>query len=216
MKIFRKLCCALSFAFVFCAMSAIAQNAPTNAAQFQVSLNFLGGTPYGQSSALSSAFTAQFTTNTQLRADIITMPGAGYEGFFGGPQYNLCGLTPLEALLSSTSLNCGKFGPYMNGAIGLGRVQQGSNPVHDSLAGLLRAGANYDVTGSGTFTVNLFECGWGSFGVGARSAVYCQTGFSLGIGSNAAATQAKTARMRRSQAKKLKKLQAAIAKANRS
>src|SRR5580658_4125536 len=83
--------------------------APTNAPQFQVNLNFLGVQPYGQAAAISTAFTSQFTTNIALRGDVIVMPGAGYTGYLGGAQYDLCGIKPLENLLSTTSLSCGKF-----------------------------------------------------------------------------------------------------------
>jgi len=190
---------------------AVAQNTPTSAPQFNVNMNFLEGTPYGQNAALSAAFTDQFTANVQLRGDVITMPGAGYTGYFGGAQ----GTIPeLCTLLETTSLNCGKAQFLFGGSVGMGRVQQGSSPTTQSLAGLVHADANYDPTGSGKFTLNLFEVGWGHFGSGANG-WYAQTGFSLGLGNNAAATQLKQARIRRSQAKKLKKLQQAIDKANK-
>jgi hypothetical protein len=53
----------------------------------------------------------------------------------------------------------------------------------------------------------VFEAGWGSFGVGARSAWFAQTGFNIGLGSSAAASQAKHERIQRSMAKKQLKLQ---------
>jgi hypothetical protein len=193
------------------AVGAWAQGPSTNAPQFSVNMNFLAGTPYGQSSAISNAFTTQFTTNTLLRADVIVMPGAGYSGYFGGPQYNLAAACPL---LATTSLNCGKFMPYVNGAVGLGTVSVGG-VTNKEIAGLVRTGANYDVTGTGKFSLNLYECGWGRFGHGANSSWFCQTGFSLGLGTNSAATQAKAMRIQKSNAKKLQKLQAAINKANK-
>ena len=192
---------------------ALLAQAPTNAPQFQVTLNFLGGQPYGQASALSTAFTTQFTTNTALRADVIAMPGAGYTGYFGGAQYNLCGLSGLEKLLANTSISCGKIEPYINGAAGLGRVQE-SGTSTQSVAGLARLGANYDPTGKGVFTLNLFEAGWGHFGPSItgepNNGWFFQSGISVGLGTNAAATQAKAARVNRAQAKKLKKLNDAI------
>ena len=191
----------------------VAQKAPTNTPQFQVSMNFLGGTPYGVSSAMDSAFTTQLTTNSLLRADVVVMPSANYTGYFGGPQYNLAVLCPV---LSTTSINCGKFMPYVNGAVGLGRVQVGTSPAQSTIAGLVRTGANYDPTGSGKFSLNLYECGWGRFGAGATSSWFCQTGFNLGLGSNALATQAKVERMRRSEARKMKKLQEQAARAAKS
>jgi hypothetical protein len=195
------------------AVACLAQNPPTNTPQFQVSMNFLGGTPYGVSAAMDSAFTDQFTTNSLLRADVVVMPSANYTGYFGGAQYNLAVACPL---LETTTLNCGKFMPYVNAGIGIGRVQLGSNPVQSSIAGLIRTGANYDPSGAGKFTLNLYECGWGSFGSGARSAWFCQTGISFGLGSNALSTQAKIERMKRSEAKKMKKMAARAAKAAKS
>jgi hypothetical protein len=114
-------------------------------------------------------------------------------------------LEVLCPLLANTSLNCGKFGAYVNGAIGLGRVQLGSAPAQTSAAGLVRVGANYDLTGAGKYTLNLFECGWGSFGAGARSSVFCQTGFNFGFGTSASATDAKAEHMRASSQKKAAK-----------
>ncbi len=191
----------------------------TNAPEFQVSLNFLGSQPYGQASALSTAFTTQFTTNDALRADILAMPGAGYTGYLFGDQYSLCGISGLENLLSTTSLSCGKFSPYVNGAVGLGRIQ-GSGTTQQSAAGLIRIGANYDPTSTGAFTLNLFEAGWGHFGPSitgeSNNGFFFQSGISVGLGSSAAATQAKKARMNHAYAKKLKKLNDAIQKAQKS
>ena len=188
---------------------SLAQNPPTNTPQFQVSMNFFGGTPYGVNFALDNAFTDQFTTNMLLRGDVVVIPSVGYTGFFGGPQYNLAMLCPL---LEATTLNCGKFMPYANGGVGLGRIQLGSAPAQNSIAGLVRTGANYDPSGAGRFTLNLYECGWGSLGVGARSSWFCQSGLSFGLGTNALATQAKVERMKRAEARKMKKLQERAAK----
>jgi len=210
MKILKVLTLLLTLSLV-----AFAQ-APTNSPQFQVNMNFLGGRPYGQAAALSTAVTSQFTTNTALRFDVMAMPGAGYTGYVGGLQGNLCGISALETLLSTTSLSCGKFSPYLNGQMGLGRIQSGGTSAN-GLAGLVRIGANYDPTGSGTFTLNLFEAGWGHFGpslVGQpNNGFFYQTGISIGLGSNASATAAKLARMKRAEAKKMKKLQEQAAKA---
>jgi hypothetical protein len=197
---------------------ALLAQAPTNAPQFQVTLNFLGGQPYGQASALSTAFTTQFTTNTALRADVLAMPGAGYTGYLGGAQYNLCGISALEKLLAPTSISCGKIEPYLNGAAGLGRIQLNGTSTQ-SVAALARFGLNYDTTGQGKFTINLFEGGYGKFGPSVigqpNQGWFFQSGISVGMGTSAAATQAKAARMNRANAKKLKLMNAAIQKANK-
>lgn len=202
---------------ILLAALALAQAPPpsTNASQFQVSLNFLGG----QSSALSTAATSQFTTNIALRGDVIAMPGAGYTGYLGGAQYNLCGVAAIEGFLATTSLSCGKIMPYVDGALGLGRVQQNGVSTQ-SIAGLARFGMNYDPSGTGRFTVNLFEAGWGHFGppmVGqSANAWFYQTGLAVGLGTHSAATQAKKARMSRASKKKLDRLNAEIGKAQQN
>jgi hypothetical protein len=200
------------------ASSAFGQNAPTNAPQFQVQLNYLGSQPYGQSSALSTAVTSQFTTNTALRFDVLAMPGAGYTGYIGGAQYYLCGLSALEKLLMPTSLSCGKFSPYLSGGLGMGQIQSQlpGGTTERGAAGLIRVGANYDPTGSGVFTLNLFEGGWGHFGPSipgeADQGWFFQSGISVGLGSSAATTQAKIARKQRADAKKRAKLLKAMQK----
>lgn len=190
---------------------AVCGFAQTAAPQFTVNLNFLIGSPFGQASAMDAAFTNQFTTNLTLRGDVITMPGAGYSGFLGGPQYSLCGIKALENLLAPTSLSCGKFQPYIGAAAGLGEVATTSTKTWSALA---RGGANYDPTGSGKFTLNLFELGYLRAAAG-QAGVFAQTGIQFGLGTSASATQAKQARMARSNAKKLKKLNEAIQKANK-
>ena len=214
----RKVSICLAVICLLCC-AAIAQAPPaTNSTQFQVSLNFLGAQPYGQASALSTAFSTQFTTNTRLRADVIAMPGAGYTGYVGGPQYNLCGISALENLLASTTLSCGKIEPYVNAAAGLGRIQGSS--TSQAFAWLFRGGLNYDPTSTGAFTINLVEAGYGDFGPTVTGepnrGAFFQSGISIGLGSNAAATQAKKARIGHANAKKLKKMNAAIAKANKA
>ena len=194
---------------LFC-LPAFAQTPPppTNTAQFTANFNFLGVAPYGQSQALSLAGTSQFTTNSLLRMDVITMPSIGYTGYFVGPQYNLCGVKAIENLLSPTSFNCGKFEPYVNGGAGIGRLQQNSDPTTHGAAFIFRTGVNLTMTNTVGF--NLYEVGCGDFGpkIPGQSHVGCfgQTGINFYLGSNQVATAAKRARANRSNVKRLAKL----------
>lgn len=193
--------------FLLClSMCAFAQsnpNPPTNSAEFSVGIGFLGSTAYGQSNALDVASTTAFTADTLLRLDIFSMPGAGYTGYFGGAQY-----TPpaICNLLATTALSCGKINPYVGGEVGLGRIQSQTSPTVSSIAGLARVGMNYDPTGTGRFTINLFEANWASLGPGARSTWSGSFGILAGLGSNAAQTEAKLARWRTAKMKKDAKL----------
>jgi len=200
------------------ALCSVAQN-PINASQYQVNLSFLTGGPYGQSSALDVSFGSQFTTNHKLQADFLTMPSASYTGYFFGDDYNLCGVSAVEKLLATTSLSCGKFQPLLDGQVGLGRIQAGSASSTQGFGTLVGVGAGYDPTGAGKYGL-IFKGGWGHFGPSlpglSSNGFYLYSGINFGAGSSAAATQAKIERMNRASAKKLKKLQVAAAKANKS
>jgi len=199
--------------------AAFAQAPVVSSPQYSVNLSFLTGGPYNQTSALDVTFGSQFTTNNRIQADFITMPGASYTGYFGGDSYDLCAIPAVANVLASTSLSCGKFSPFVTGQAGLGRLQYGSNPSSQSFAALGGFGIGYDPTGKGNYTL-LFKGGWGHFGPslpGASSnGFYFYSGISFGTGTSASATQAKIARIRQAEAKKLKKLQAAAAKASKT
>lgn len=209
----------ISVLLVVCLLSclAVAQNPPTNAPQFTFTENFFAGSVYGTSQAMGAAVTSQLTTNSQIRLDQITIPSVGYTGELFGPQYNLCGITAIENLLSSTTLNCGNLSIYAGGALGYGRIQQGSGPASHGFPFRIDASVNYTLASH--VALNVVEFGYCAMGVaqaGQSSSGWCgQSGISFLLGTNAAATQARAARIARSNAKKLKKLNAAIAKANK-
>lgn len=207
-------CTLIALLFALLPAVLFAQSPPTNAPQFTFTENFFAGSVYGTNQAIGAGLTTQLTTNSQLRLDQITIPSVGYTGELVGPQYNLCAISAIEKLLSSTTLNCGNLSIYANGALGYGRIQQGSGPSFHGLPWRLDASVNYTLASH--IAVNVVEFGYCDMGVsqpGTSRAGWCgQTGFSFLFGSNAAATQAKQARVNRANAKKLKKLNAAIAK----
>ena len=212
---------AIAFVLAFACIFAGAQT-PINAPQYQVNLSFLTGGPYSQSSALDVTFGSQFTTNNRLQADFITMPGANYTGYFGGNTWDIYPLCPL---LSTTSLSCGKFMPFITGEAGLGRIQVGTAPSSLGPAGLIAVGAGYDPTGSGKFSL-LFKGGWGHFGPSvpatavspqlSSNGFFFYSGFNFGGGSSLSATQAKVERMNTSSRKKQEKMQRQAEKADRA
>ena len=212
---------AITLVLAFTCIFAGAQQ-PINAPQYQVNLSFLTGGPYQQSSALDVTFGSQFTVNHKLQADFITMPGANYTGYFGGDSWDIAALCPL---LSTTSLSCGKFMPFITGQVGLGRIQVGTAPSTLGPAGLIGIGAGYDPTGAGKFAL-LFKGGWGHFGpsVAATSinpklssnGFFFYSGFNFGGGSSLSATQAKRERINSADAKKMKKMAERAAKADKS
>jgi hypothetical protein len=201
-----------------CVAACIAQNPPTNAPQFSFTENFFAGSVYGTSQAIGAAVTSQLTTNSQLRLDQITIPSVGYTGELFGPQYNLCGITAIENLLAATTLNCGNLSIYAHGALGYGRIQQNGNPATSGLPWTIDASVNYTLASH--VALNVVQFGYCDMGVtqtGQSKAGWCgQSGISFLLGTNAAASQARAARIGHANAKKLKKLNAAIAKANKA
>jgi len=207
----------LAIVLVVLCCVAFAQSPPTNAPQFTFTENFFGSSVYGTSQAIGAAVTTQLTTNSQLRLDQITIPSVGYTGELFGPQYNLCAITALENLLAATTLNCGSLSIYAHGALGYGRIQQGSNPATSGLPWTVDASVNYTLASH--VALNVVQFGYCDMGVtqaGQSKAGWCgQSGISFLLGTNTAASQAKTARVSRANAKKLKKLNAQIAKSQK-
>jgi hypothetical protein len=187
------------------------------APQYTVNLNFLTGGIYGNITAVDTVFGTQLTTNAQLEGDVILAPNGGATAYEGGFNYNLCGAKAIENALAGTTLNCGKIQPLAAFVAGLGRVQQGGSPTEESVAYTAKLGLGYDPTGTGHFSL-AFMGGWGKFGPAitgqSNNGFVFYSGITFGGGNSAAATQAKIARIRRSDAKKLKKLQAAAAASN--
>jgi hypothetical protein len=178
------------------------------APQYTVNLNFLTG---GGVSAMDSVFARQFTTNAQLEGDLVLAPSGSATAYMGGANYNLCGIKTIENALILTSFNCGKFEPGVSFVAGVGRVQQGNLPTQQGLAYMPKFTLGYDPTGAGHYAVVLAG-GYGKFGPSitgqSNSGVFFYSGIKWGGGTSPAATAAKIARIKRSDAKKLAKLQA--------
>jgi hypothetical protein len=176
---------------------------------YSVNLNFLTGR---SPTALDTVFADQFTTNLQLEGDLVLAPAGGASAYEGGANYNLCGVKTIEKLLMPTSLSCGKFKPSVAFVAGLGRAQVGGLPTQQGLAYMPKLVLGYDPTGAGKYTV-IFSGGYGKFAPAvageSNAGVFFYSGIQFGGGTSAAATQAKIARMKRAEAKKLAKLQAA-------
>src|ERR1035441_6854882 len=134
------------------------------------------------------------------------MPGASYTGYFFGDSYNLCGVSAVSSLLSTTSLSCGKFQPLVDAQVGLGRLQAGNAAATQGFGTLIGVGAGYDPTGAGKYGL-LFKGGWGHFGPSlpglSSNGFYLYSGINFGAGSSASATQAKVAHMKAAERKKL-------------
>jgi hypothetical protein len=213
----RKALVSVLFA-VLVSVAALSQAPPTNAPQFTFTENFFSGSVYGVSQAMGAAVTTQLTTNSQLRLDQITIPSVGYTGELFGPQYNLCGISAIEKLLAPTTFNCGNLSIYAAGELGYGRIQVGGGPALHGLPFRIDASVNYTLASH--VALNVVEFGYCDMGVtqaGQSKAGWCgQSGISFLFGNNAAATAAKAARVNRAAAKKLQKLNAAIAKAQKS
>jgi len=195
------------------AVCGFAQSNVPNAPSFTFMSNFLGSPVSGSTSGLDVGGAYQFTTYSRLRADIWSIPSAGSESFLFGTDIDMwfaCNL------LNQTSLPCNKLNPYFGGAGGFGRVTVNDNQTVNKPAAMARIGANFDPTGSGHFTLNIFEADCGTFPVlesnlSVKNVFKCgyTTGINFGLGTNQTASAKKLAHKRAHEAKKLRKLQKA-------
>lgn len=195
--------------FLFFTVAAGAQVVATP--QYTFGISFLGSGVYNQTSAVVNQFGYQFTTNLALETDLLTAPGGGVSDYLGGANYDLCGIKAVENALLNTSANCGKIQPFIGGAVGLGRVQQGSSPTQDAPAFIIKAGINLP-SASGAWAFGAVV-GYGDFGSSipgqSNKGIFFNLPISFGMGTNAAASQAKLARRQKAAAKKQAKLLAA-------
>ncbi len=201
----KKLLVVLSTLLV--AVSALAQTPPppTNSPQFTLNFNALNG-PLGTTGADIGA-TYAVTANYLLRADNLIFPAVNGQYFGAGLQSAL----PTCSWLANTNLNCEKFQLYGTGSFGESRIAIGSNPATNHAAGMFGAGANYDPTGTGKFTMNIFDFHVARFPGMSNGLVYiASVGINLGWGTNSGAVSQnatrRAKRLRREQ-KRLQKLQ---------
>jgi hypothetical protein len=205
--------CLLAMALAVCvAIPAHAQAVP----QYSYGISFLGSGVYNQTNAVDNVFGYQLTTNLQAEADLLTAPGGGVSDYEGGATYDPCGFKPIENLLMNTSIPCGKIQPFFGGTVGVGRVQQGSGPMQDGVAFMVKAGISLP-NSSGAFAVAA-EVGYGDFGASipgqSNKGIFFNLPVIFGAGNNVLATQARRDRLQRAEAKKQIKFQAAFCKAN--
>lgn len=212
-----KMLCRIMFCLLFILILALgcclAQGNVPNAPSFTFMSNFLGSPVSGATSGLDVGAAYQFTTYSRLRADVWSIPAAGSESFLFGTDIDMWFACKA---LDETALPCNKLNPYFGGAGGFGRVSVNNNQTVDKPAAMLRLGANFDPTGSGHFSLNVFEVDCGTFPVlsstlSVKNVFKCgyTTGINFGLGTSQTASAKKLEHMRIHEAKKLKKLQKA-------
>jgi hypothetical protein len=197
------------------ALSSLPSAAQVVAPQYSLNINYFGSGIYGQTSGVDSVFGYQLTTNFTLEGDLLTAPSGGVSDYLAGASYDLCGVKAIENALALTALNCGKMEPFVALTAGEGRVGQGTAPVNGAPAFMAKIGVSIP-NASGSFAPE-FVGGYGDFGPSitgqSNKGLFFYSGFTFGGGSNPAATQAKIARRNRADAKKLKRMQAALKQA---
>lgn len=113
------------------------------------------------------------TTNFDLREDNILAPGANFQGFFGGFNYRLPALsTHLNNV--STSMNGYRFQFYLTGSVGVDRITLPAE-TKQHYAFMAGGGVNYDLTGSGRYTMAL-EVRYAKFPGSANNTVVVSVG----------------------------------------
>lgn len=200
-----------SIIIVLIASLGFAQAPATTTPQFQLGFNVLNGP---QSSAgVDIGATYGVTANYWLRSDNLIFPAVNGEYFGVGVQ----GVVPKVCeFLVNTNINCEKFQPYWSASGGITRITVGAAPAVDHGAGMGCAGSNYDPTGTGKFSVNLFQlCGARLTAMQSGITWMVASGLSLGWGNNqAAAAQNEAKRVKRlaKEHKRMLKLQEAARK----
>jgi hypothetical protein len=108
--------------------------------------------PSGQSTFMGTdaGFTFTPTQNFDLREDNLVAPSANFTAFFGGFNYRLPVLsTKLNNV--SPNLNGYRFQFYITASAGVDRIAAATTREHYSF--LAGGGVQYDLTGSGTWTL---------------------------------------------------------------
>jgi len=199
-------------AFVVLAVAAFAQAPPTNVSSGQLSFTALNG-PFG-SAGVDIFGTYGVSTYGELREDNFLFPAANGTFYGGGYQYALDKY--VCPLVIDTNLNCNKFSTYINANLGVGRTTIGTN-TSNAIGGGFGVGLNFDPTGTGHYTINAIDFHYEhlAFGTVKGWTPIAAVGITLGFGTNQLATAAKIERVRQQQAKRLKRLQAKAAKADK-
>lgn len=177
MKQFLTLILAALFAPLVLGQTA-PPNPPTNAPTFTLSASVLSLPGGNQTSAATDiGGTFAVTPNLLLRSDNIIAPAVNTSAYFGGIEYVL----PTHKILSKTNLDESHFQFYVTGSAGQARITTGSSPEQTHFAALAGGGANYDPSGTGKFSVNLFEVRWAKLPGLSNSTVVVSSGLKLGF-----------------------------------
>jgi len=179
----------------------------------QLSFSALNG-PFG-STGVDIYGTYGISTYGSLREDNFIFPAANGSFFGGSYQYSLDKY--VCPLLVTTNISCNKFSTYVNAGAGVGRTTIG-NSATNHLGGGFGMGILYDPTGMGKYSITLLDLHEErlAFDTVKGFTTIASVGVNLGFGNNSLASAAKLERVRKQEAKKLKKMQERAAKANKS
>lgn len=145
--------CAVICLLVLC-LTASAQAPPPATQTFSLSAQAIA-LPGGHQTVagMDAGVTFTPTPNLDLRDDNIVATGSSFTGFFGGINYRLPVLsTKLNNV--SPNLNGARFQFYLTASAGVDRITSGATPVQH-YAFLAGGGVNYDLTGSGSWTLGI-------------------------------------------------------------
>lgn len=149
----------LALLSIFLALPLFAQTPPqpsTTLPNFTLNISALGGS-FGGGSNPGTDIGANFAANLvipkipagwQFRSDNFIIPANSTQGYFGGMQ----GPVPYVAKY----FNQKSFQPYIVGSVGVWRQSVGSDTAQ-SVGYAAGGGLNFDPTGTGKFSINLFE-----------------------------------------------------------
>jgi hypothetical protein len=169
----------LSASFSRAQSPAPAQPAPaTIAPTFSLNATVLSLSGSGQTTpAMDIGATFAVNKVIWLRSDNLIGPGANLNANLASLQYAL----PLCGLLKSTNLNCNNFGFYAVAGAGANHVTSSSSGTSQHFCFQTAFGVNRDLTGSGKYTLNLFEIKYMKLPGFNNNAVSVSGGILLGL-----------------------------------
>lgn len=127
-------------------------NPSTNLPTFNLNASVISLSGHGQTTPVADVgATFSVTPKWMLRSDNL-VGGASLNAYFGGLQY-----FPTLKFLQKTNLNSKSFQFYLTAGAGSNHVAVSSTQTAQHFALEAGGGLNYDPTGTGKFTVNLFE-----------------------------------------------------------
>jgi hypothetical protein len=139
-----------SLASVFAVLAlSLVSFAQTNTFSFNLTpISLPGGKQTVAGTAAGMTFSP--TPNFDLREDTIIAPGQNFQAFMGGVNYRL---PVISTKLNNASPNVdgSRFQFYVTASVGIDRITLGDTRQH--YAFLAGGGINYDLTGSGKWTM---------------------------------------------------------------